>query len=300
MIRFDNKLFHMAKENPIKVPMNVSASIDQTLKSLAEKNNEPLNNKPKRNNCILTSKIAFASLIMILFILPNMFPSIAHSMESLPIIGTLVKVFTIREYDYDDGHHKVDIEVPSVNVETLETMDNNIDDSINASIEELTDTLLNEFNREYVGTEGYGSLDITYDVITNNDNWFTLRITVLETAASSNTYYKFYHIEKLNGQISELSDLFKDDSNYIEAISNDIYKQMLEQSKEDDSIIYFINEDFSEEQFHGIKANQNFYFAKNGNLVIAFDKYEVAPGMMGCPEFEIDETIYSDYLKQKY
>ena len=128
-------------------------------------------------------------------------------------------MFTIREYDYDDGHHTIDIEVPSVNVETLETMDNNIDDSINASIEELTDTLLNEFNREYVGTEGYGSLDITYDVITNNDNWFTLRITVLETAASSNTYYKFYHIEKLNGQISELSDLFKDNSNYIEAIS---------------------------------------------------------------------------------
>ena len=85
-------------------------------------------------------------------------------------------MFTIREYDYDDGHHTIDIEVPSVNVETLETMDNNIDDSINASIEELTDTLLNEFNREYVGTEGYGSLDITYDVITNNDNWFTLRI----------------------------------------------------------------------------------------------------------------------------
>ena len=300
MIRFDNELFHMARENPIKVPISVSISIEQTLKNLAEKNNEPSHNKPKRNNWILTSKIAFASLIMILFILPNIFPSIAHSMGSLPIIGTIVKVFTIREYDYDDGYHKVDIEVPSVNVETLETMDNNIDDSINASIEELTDTLLNEFNREYVGTEGYGSLDITYDVITNNNNWFTLRITVLETAASSNTYYKFYHVEKLNGQISELSDLFKDNSNYIEAISNDIYKQMLEQSKEDDSIIYFISEDFSEEQFHSIKANQNFYFAKNGNLVIAFDKYDVAPGMMGCPEFEIDETIYSGYLKQKY
>ncbi len=297
MIRFDNKLFHMAQENPIKVPIDVSDSIDQTLKNLDEKNIEPSHNKPKRNNWILTSKIVFACLISILFLLPNMFPSIAYSMENIPIIGTIVKVFTIREYDYDDGYHKVDIEVPSVNVETLETKDNNIANSINTSIEELTDTLLNEFNREYVGTEGYGSLDITYDVITNNDNWFTLRITVLETAASSNTFYKFYHIEKSNGQISELSDLFKDNSNYIEAISNDIYKQMLEQSKEDDSIIYFINEDFSGEQFHGIKTNQNFYFAKNGNLVIVFDKYEVAPGMMGCPEFEIDETIYLDYLK---
>ena len=33
------------------------------------------------------------------------------------------------------------------------------------------------------------------------------------------------------------------------------------------------------------------------NIVIVYNKYEVAPGSMGCPEFVIDKKIYEKYLK---
>ena len=39
---------------------------------------------------------------------------------------------------------------------------------------------------------------------------------------------------------------------------------------------------------------------KDGNLVIVFDKYEVAPGGMGTPEFVIEKGSISDILKPEY
>ena len=42
--------------------------------------------------------------------------------------------------------------------------------------------------------------------------------------------------------------------------------------------------------FEGITENQKFYVNENGNVVIVFDKYEIAPGYMGMPEFEIQST----------
>ncbi|MDD6333654.1 MAG: RsiV family protein, partial [Clostridia bacterium] len=46
-----------------------------------------------------------------------------------------------------------------------------------------------------------------------------------------------------------------------------------------------------------IDSEQNFYFADNGNIVIVFEKYEVAPGYMGSCEFEIPKEIYHTHMK---
>ena len=36
------------------------------------------------------------------------------------------------------------------------------------------------------------------------------------------------------------------------------------------------------------------YFDDKGDLVIVFEKYDVAPGYMGCPEFVIPREVYQD------
>lgn len=48
---------------------------------------------------------------------------------------------------------------------------------------------------------------------------------------------------------------------------------------EDKSITY--------DDFGSIRSDIDFYINEAGNPVIVFDKYEVAPGFMGRPEFEI-------------
>ncbi|WP_334309184.1 RsiV family protein [Clostridioides difficile] len=43
--------------------------------------------------------------------------------------------------------------------------------------------------------------------------------------------------------------------------------------------------------FESINKYQDFYFNKDGNLVISFDEYEVAPGYMGAVEFVIADKV---------
>ena len=47
------------------------------------------------------------------------------------------------------------------------------------------------------------------------------------------------------------------------------------------------------EEFERIADDQSFYFDDKGDLVIVFEKYDVAPGYMGCPEFPIPTAVYT-------
>ncbi len=64
-----------------------------------------------------------------------------------------------------------------------------------------------------------------YEVVTNTEKWFTLKIRVHEAAGSSNTYYRFYHIDKVNGKIVELKDLFTSDG-FAAVLADNLRKQM--------------------------------------------------------------------------
>ncbi|MFQ7057552.1 MAG: RsiV family protein [Turicibacter sanguinis] len=47
-----------------------------------------------------------------------------------------------------------------------------------------------------------------------------------------------------------------------------------------------------ENEFKSIADNQTFYINSSGDVVVVFDKYSIAPGYMGFPEF----TIHSSSL----
>ena len=53
----------------------------------------------------------------------------------------------------------------------------------------------------------------------------------------------------------------------------------------------------TEFNFQSITEQTNFYFNESGELVIAFDEYEVAPGYMGAPEFVIPQEVTAAILK---
>ena len=45
------------------------------------------------------------------------------------------------------------------------------------------------------------------------------------------------------------------------------------------------------EEFTGIDPEQNFYWNDDGELVLVFDEYAVAPGVMGMVEFTIPAAV---------
>ena len=220
----------------------------------------------------------------------------AQALEQLPVIGDLVRVVTIRNYYYDDNHWKMDINIPQIESEDSKSVD-----YINKDVSELTTALINRFyeDLEINGNKGYGSLNVDYEVVTNTDSWFTLKLTVCQTAASSNTYFKFYHIDKNQGKIVELGDLFNTDK-FSDSLVAEIKKQMQEQMANDENISYWINNSGIGEEFATVSADHNFYWNENGDLVIIFDEYEVGPGSMGTPEFVIDRDVIKDILKSEF
>ena len=281
----------VAKEQT-DIPDSVKNRIEQTLVDLPEK-------KPVKKQIRILPRIAASAacfVFIILFLLPNVSVTYAQALEQLPVIGDLVRVVTIRNYYYDDNHWKMDINIPQIESEDSKSVD-----YINKDVSELTTALINRFyeDLEINGNKGYGSLNVDYEVVTNTDSWFTLKLTVCQTAASSNTYFKFYHIDKNQGKIVELGDLFNTDK-FSDSLVAEIKKQMQEQMANDENISYWINTSGIGEEFATVGAGHNFYWNENGDLVIIFDKYEVGPGSMGTPEFVIDKGVIRDILKSEF
>lgn len=233
------------------------------------------------------------AIILTLSILPNTNQKIAHAMQQLPLVGKIFKVITIREFSYDDRHNSAKVKVPKV----VTQEDHPSVSDVNKEIEEYTNKLLAQFENNML-VEGYQNLDVSYQVVTNNENWFSLDIAAVKTQASGYEFHKIYNINKVTGKQVQLKDIFQEGSNYIAIISEEIKNQMIFKMSKDSGVTYWLdNKENPEDNFKEIKENQNFYLNEDANLVIVFDEYEVAPGFMGVQHFIIQKEILKDILK---
>lgn len=246
--------------------------------------------KENKNNLIKYISVACILGLTTFVVLPNLNTNIAMAMSKIPIIGKIVEVVTIN--DYNDDSKNINVEAPIAK----DTTNDKPLDELNAKTDSYIKMLIDKFKDDFKSGDNK-SLDITYDIITDNENLFTLKINGLEINASGYMFSKIYNVDKNTGNILELKDIFKKDSNYINIISEDIKRQMKEQMDNDESKVYFLNEDIPTGNFEKIDENQNFYFNKDNNLVICFDEYEVAPGYMGTVEFIILKDVIKDILK---
>ena len=279
MDKFDNYLKEKAEKENFEVPEKVNERIDALLKSLPETKEKKTSLKIYRRCATVAASIVF----VMLFLLPNLSIGYAKAMEDIPFIGKLIQVVTARNYFYDDGNHEMNIKVPEISEN-----DSIVVDCINKDINELTDLLVNEFYKEMEisGKDSYGSLYVDYETVTDTDDWFTLKISINEVAASSNCYFKYYHIDKKNDRIVTLGDLY--DKQQLKAIAQSITTQMKDHMKNDSHADYWIEDEYGEYSELEIRKDTNFYFNEKNETVIVFDKYEGGPGYMGCPEFTID------------
>ena len=106
-------------------------------------------------------------------------------------------------------------------------------------------------------------------------------------------------LDKVSGKIAELKDLFASDD-FASVLADNLRKQMKEAMAKDSNKIYWVENAEIGLDFVTLDDRHNFYWDKDGNLVIVFDKYEVAPGSMGTPEFVINKDAVSDILKPEY
>lgn len=257
---------------------------------------------------------AVAAAAVVMIALPNTNMQIAHAMENIPLLGGFFRLVTVRQYNYSDENHDAEVELAQITygedagegasvgeaavgaaapkgtaTGSVETVNQDMEATVEELIRQFEDTL---------SEEGYHGLHVSQEVVTDNDRYYTVKLSVLETEASGYEHNQFYTIDKQTGNVVTLEDLFVEGSDYISAISENIKTQMREQMAADEGVIYFLDDDdMPEFNFQGITEQTNFYFNEKDELVIAFDEYEVAPGSMGAPEFVIPQDVTAAILK---
>lgn len=247
-----------------------------------------------------------AAAMLTLVILPNIGADVAYAMGNLPVVGKLFQAVTFRDYQYEDGRFSADVQIPQIilkdiNAETESSKTRSeLDETIrqvNFDIEKVTEELVAEFEASAALGESYGELEIQHEIVTDNERYFALKLFIYRGAGSGMQSYKIYTIDKLSGKQIQLEDLFIEGGDFNKRLDENIEKQMRDIMAKDTDKVYWVDQENPEMNWKGLTKEQNFYFNAEDNLVIVFDKYEVAPGYMGAQELVIEKEVYKDLLK---
>lgn len=285
-------LKNASKKAPDPMPKTVADTVHQMLISLPD---PPPRIKKNKVSKIFKIIAATAAAMAIFVALPNISPGISHAMEDIPILGAMVQVVTFR--NYTTGNDKIDIQANVPLLKGSDCIASEVLVGVNQEIKEITDRLIQRYVDDINGgADWHESLQIDYDIMTDTNEWFTLRLSLYEGAGSGMQYYKFYTLNKRTGNLCTLADLFTDNT-YIKRISEEIRRQMQVQMEKDPACVYWVNNEIEDWNFDTVAPDQHFYFNDAGNLILVFDKYTVAPGYMGTPEFEIQRELFADILK---
>lgn len=280
MNHFDEQLRQRARQEPSPVPESFRRRVQAACDELEE--DEPARSeRPRRRG---TWKAWSAAAVVTLFVaLPNVSVSAASALEQVPVLGSLVRVITLRNYFYDDGHSTADVSVPQV--EGAGAAGQQVNQDVQANIQRLLD----QFDADaalLTQTGGYQDLSVSYDVVTDNDHWFTLRVCAVQAQGSSNQILRYYHIDKDTGRQVTLSSLFPENSDYVSVLSRQVREQ-LEGER-----------DFFQD-FSAIDPEQSFYWGEDGSLVLVFDEGSVLPASYGNPEVVIPAQVVQELRESR-
>lgn len=235
-----------------------------------------------------------ASLAIISAVLPNLNRSTAYALQSLPIAGAYFKLVTVRDYTLAEGDRTATVKLGEVQLETekgksAEQAQKSAEE-INATIERITEEQIAAF-REELGSEGFSKLEISTEVVTDNDNWYSVSLTQLSQSADSAENRHYFTIRKRDGKLMTLRDLFAPGSDYRKAVSEEIKRQMREDMAQNPENVYWLDSDSAGNEFTEISERQSFYINREGKLVICFDEGDVAPMSMGSLQFVMPEAL---------
>lgn len=300
-MNIEEKKMNQLKEEYMEVqpPKEGLKQLEQTI-SRAKKDKRKMEKVHFWRNIAVGAAAVFAGV----FVTVNVNSDLAYAMEQIPVIGSVIKVITFDRYQVEDENLSADIKTPK-----LESDENTPGiDKVNEAVQKDKDALIAEYKeifeayanneslKEDDGLTNHYSVEADYEIVTDNEDYFVLHFFATTVSASAQQINRYYTIDRKTGEMIELKDLFQEGSDYVKVISDNIKEQMIRQMAEDENVYYWLEDEIDQWNFKQIKEDQNFYINEKGNLVIAFDEYEVAPGYMGAVAFEIPREELASIL----
>ncbi len=296
----DPKIENLRKAyDSIPIPDELESLVNKTLSQAigaSESHGAWARSRKHRGFLVAAASLAAAFVLFVAGI--NLSPAFAEKAGRLPMVGQLVKVFLLREYTLQEDTYDANLQTPGI-----EGLNNQaLEDLLNAKYLSENIALYETFMAELAALKeaggGHLGVDSGYLVLTDTAEILSIGRYVVNTVGSSSTVFRYDTIDKVNEILITLPSLFKDDR-YIDLISEEIKRQMVAQHQADPNRFFWvegIEQSVDMPLFDRIAGDQSFYISAEGELVISFDKYEVAPGYMGVLTFTIPTEVLKDVL----
>ena len=237
----------------------------------------------------LTTGLAACACFVLLV---NASPTFAHAVSGVPVLGSLARVVTVAEYTAEEPDRQVDVRLPAV----ADTGDEALEERVNRQIQTRVQALLDEAEAQaegereaYLATGGdpdeYVPTAITadYDVKYQGERYLSFVVTVTQTRATAWQQTVPCTVDLETGEDVTLQDLLGED--WRETVNASV-KEQIAQRSQDPANTYWDGSD-GMEGFTSIRDDQPFYLDADGDPVVLFDEYEIAPGYMGIQTFKI-------------
>ncbi len=278
----------------IPIPKELNARIQKEI----EKSEKRLAQEKKvlrlRRRSGLRKAAAAAAAVCVVFTAAlNTSTAFAEEAAQLPVIGTLARVLTFRTYESEKDGIGISVEVPTLDM--IQTDTGIKVDEVNQEIYNLCRQYADEavsraeeYRKAFLDTGGTEEewkahniqIQVGYEIKSQTDQYLSFIVRGIESWTTAYSEARYYNIDVNTGKMVTLEDLLGSD--YIRIADESIGQQI--SSRQEAGEVFWSAE---EGGFTGISENAKFYINENGNPVIVFEKYEIAPGSSGEIEFEI-------------
>ena len=290
----------------IEIPEKLNEMVAQTI---ASKNKEELRmsftekNETKKSRRTPWKNFATAAAIVIVAGTAglNASPAFAKEMSKVPVIGQLAQVLTFRSFQGTEGDVELNVNVPVVrgaDGKELPAKVNAQIQQITANYEAQAKADMAAYKEAFFATGGTEAewaertmdLFIDYDVKYLTDDILSLEVTTAKSWVSADEERSYYNINLKEDKELTLEDVLGED--YVSICNKSIVTQINERLAADDSLSFFGYGENTDEigsigGFETVDVNTAFYLNADGNVVISFPEYSIAPGYMGIQEFVI-------------
>lgn len=247
-----------------------------------------------RSRRMLTRLSASAAAVVLVFSLSvNLSPAFADAVRDVPVLGSIAEVVTLKNYFEQKDNVSYSVRQPAVADDQGQVQD----DVVNQQIQQAIDTYLadaqqriEEYKEAYLATGGTEEeflsrniqVQVDYQVFSQTEDTLSFALYMDENWVNSYGIVKYYNLDLQTGQPLTLQDLLGD--NWQSMVNEEIAAQI--QQQEQEGVPYLIDES----TFSGVTDQTKFYINDQHQIVIVFDKYEIAPGSSGRPEFVLPFT----------
>ena len=290
----------------IEIPGELQETMNRAVRSVDKKKSAARYRKRRMMRAVRNIGVAAAAVLLCMTVGVNTNEVLAKELGQLPVIGSLVRVLTITSYHEEDGDHDITVNVPEIEVEETQTAgmsDADIEEAVNAQIQEIVDSHIAQAKEKFAeykeaffatgGTEEeWGGrtmdIDVDYEVKYQEGSVLSLELSTFEGWVAAQELRYYYNIDVAQNRELTLKDLLGGD--YVNIANESIRQQMKERVAADENLVYWgVTETESGiDGFVSVDEDTDFYINADGNPVVCFGEYEVAPGFMGIQEFEIE------------